>query len=145
MQTFSLILPEFNFEDCSKTTGGNQVVWGGGSPAVKLSIYKTKNNPREVFWVFYLQKTLDILQQVETTVTAVVLQGNFTVGALHLICSKVPGRPTPDLPFWLQITKETNRHDLPETYTHCHTCRQSVLTPATAWRRVHEENVLGNP
>lgn len=51
----------------------NYIVSGGATPAVQKSIYKTENGPLEVYYEFYLKKTLNILQQVETTVTAVVL------------------------------------------------------------------------
>lgn len=88
------------------------------------------------------------MQQVKTTVTAVVLQGHFTVGALHLLCSKVPGWTAPELPFWLQIPKETDRlYPENSTHTYTHTRTQSNCTHSRnslktrSWRERFKESI----
>lgn len=67
----------------------------------------------------YLQKTLDVLEEVKAAVTAVVLEGNFAVRALHLIGTKVSRGTTTHLPFGLQITEgQTRVCSHPLTSTH---------------------------
>lgn len=60
----------------------------------------------------YLKEALGILQQIQTTVTAVVLLRNSTVGAPHGVLCKQTRGPPADLPLYLQVAEErtsTNR------------------------------------
>lgn len=65
----------------------------------------------------YLQEALHVLQQVQTTVAAVVLLRNPTVGAPHVVRREQTGRRPPDLPLHLQVAEhrqDTSRTDVSE-------------------------------
>ena len=114
----------------------------------KMSDYV--NTGKKCWQVVYLQKTLNILQQVESTVTAIVLKGNFAIRAFHLIRTKIPWWSTTGLPFWLQVP-EGQIHAVICTFVQhkdAATHRRPhgvILTRARVWRLVHEEKVWGNP
>lgn len=57
----------------------------------------------------YLQEALGVLQQVESTVAAVVLLRNSAVGAPHAVGREETRRPPPDLPLHLQVAKDSTR------------------------------------
>lgn len=86
---------------------------------------KTKNvrlcepKKKRRWQVLYLQKALNVLQQVEATVAAVVLEGNFAVWALHLIRTKLSWWTATDLPFWLQVAEGQTRVTL-RTFINTH-------------------------
>ena len=58
--------------------------------------------------VLYLQEALGVLQQVQATVAAVVLERNPTVGAPHAVEREQTRRPPPDLPLHLQVAEDHN-------------------------------------
>lgn len=54
----------------------------------------------------YLQEALSVLQQVEATVTTVVLLGDPAAGAPHAVSSEEAGRPPSHLPLHLQVAAD---------------------------------------
>lgn len=69
---------------------------------IQTASTQNQENPR-----VYLQEALDVLQQVEPTVAAVVLQRDSAGGAPHGVRGEEPGRGPADLPLHLQVAEHS--------------------------------------
>lgn len=60
----------------------------------------------------YLQEAVSVLQQVESTVAAVVLLRDSTAAALHTVGGEETRCTPPHLPLHLQVAADTDQYDL---------------------------------
>lgn len=75
-----------------------------------LRRYDSRVFPEQSQVLLYLQEALGVLQQVNPTVTAVVLLRHAAVGAPHGVGREQTGRPPPDRPLHLQVAEDNHRN-----------------------------------